>query len=199
MDDSTNQTDHHKSLPKVIILSVLLIIILLITFLTLQRSNRNEQMEVNSDINPTAALTAGIQKVQALQIDSPQVVLENEDITLTIKVDSKNRDITAFDILVNYDMEGLTYVKSESLIEGFNLYDYQNGNTISVTGIKTLTNKAENIFNQTPIIKVTFKPLKKGSYTFSIPSEVGSEKTQLVDNNSQIMQASDIQTTVTVN
>lgn len=199
MEDTPNQNDHHKNIPKITILSILLIIVMGITLLTLQSSNRNQQKEINSVVNPTTAPVAEVQKIDALQIDTPRTVQANENIVLTIKVDSKNRDITAFDMLVNYNTEGLIYVKTDSLITGFNVYDYKNENIISVTGVKSLTNKTVHVFNQTPIIKLTFKPLKKGSYTFSIPSEVGSEKTQLVDNNSLVMEAVQIQTTVTVN
>lgn len=110
-----------------------------------------------------------------------------ETVTLQVLADSDGKNITGFDWLIGYDSTAFSFEKAVSLDENFNLISVKKKEMIIITGTKKVTSNQETVFSNRVVAELNFKVNKTGEYQFSLLSEVGREKTQLVDVNTQII------------
>lgn len=90
-------------------------------------------------------------------------------VTMLISADSKGDRITGYDAVLRYDPTMLQFDKVASLVEGLDLYqtevasEVQGKTDLVVTGIQSISQKEPFLFNNTPLVEVTFMVKKKGT------------------------------------
>ena len=70
--------------------------------------------------------------------------------------------------MINFETKKAAYVSSENMTRDLQMFVTQRDNGISVTHVKNLDAKDDIIHAQTPIAKLTFKPLVEGKISFDI-------------------------------
>lgn len=110
----------------------------------------------------------------------------NEEVEILLTAQTDNIKITAFDILINYPEKDFDLISTNFLGDDFTLFKFKKNNQITLTAVKKPNIDKEIVFSGQQIISLKFKPKSRGRFEFSIISEVEKEKTQFVDQNSQI-------------
>jgi len=103
-----------------------------------------------------------------------------------VMASSQQRDIVGYDVLIGLEGGAFEIIKVESDLANFNLFKMEKENRLTITGAKKLNATAESLFLETKVLTLTLKPLKSGKFSFKLLSEIGKEKTQLVDTGSNV-------------
>lgn len=110
-----------------------------------------------------------------------------EEIVVTLTGDTKGTEITGYDALVQYDPEYLEVVRSTSSHDFIDVYPHTNDDYVSLTGVKRITETGKVIFDGSDVATIVFTAKKSGVTALSVLSEVGREKSKVVDMNAQII------------
>ncbi|OGK28865.1 hypothetical protein A3D06_01015 [Candidatus Roizmanbacteria bacterium RIFCSPHIGHO2_02_FULL_40_9] len=148
-------------------------------------SNGNQQNGNNQKETPMPKITAnGI-----LTLTPEKSVIDSkEDFVITLYADSVGQVIGGYDTVINFDTKKAAYVSSENMTRDLQMFVTQRDNGISVTHVKNLDAKDDIIHAQTPIAKLTFKPLVEGKISFDIIFSPGNTD----DSNIVTLSAQDI-------
>ncbi len=101
--------------------------------------------------------------------------------TIYIKGTSANRDITGYDMLIAYDPTVLEVVSVNSVLPDYEIFKFDRGDHMTITGIKNFKKREPVTFNGENILQMVVKAKKQGNSVVSLNSSMGQEKTQLVD------------------
>lgn len=110
----------------------------------------------------------------------------NEEVEILLTAETENIKITAFDILINYPEKDFDLISDTFLGDDFTLFKFKKNNQITLTAVKKPNIDKEIVFSGQKIISLKFKPKLKGSFEFSIVNLASKERTQFVDQNSQV-------------
>lgn len=110
-----------------------------------------------------------------------QSVSQNQELVLMVNASSAGKDITGYDVLLAIDPNQFEVQSITSEVAGFSILQFEKGTHVAITGIKELGQNNPSIFNETPLLKITVKPVKRGEATVSVLLEQENEKTMLVD------------------
>lgn len=205
-----SETANKSSLGKLVMISIFIMFVMLILFFVFQRDVYRSITGIkNPQTNSTGQNTTGtvqitpqttiIPALSYYKLIPPGTASVNNPVDIIIAADSNNKAISGYDILLNYDPQSFSFLKEESLSPNFDIYKNEKTGTISLTGIKKLQNKSDVVFSNTQLVKLSFRPLKVGTFNFTILQTSGPEQSQLVDKDTKRMPASEEQITVTVN
>lgn len=107
-------------------------------------------------------------------------------VILEIGADSPSIDVAGYDLLLNYDSQAFELIQAESLTSDFQVYQIKSPGKLVLTGAKKIAATKTNIWSGEKIVKLVFKPIKVGKYSFRIINQLNKEKTQFVDVQSKI-------------
>lgn len=110
----------------------------------------------------------------------------NEEVEILLTAQTENIKVTAFDVIINYQEKDFNLISANFLGDDFTLFKFKKPNRIILTAVKKPNINQERVFSNQKIIVLKFKPKIKGRFEFNIASMIGKEKTQFVDQNSQI-------------
>ncbi|GEM_PF-6281752 len=102
---------------------------------------------------------------------------------LELIVDSKGENITAFDVILDYD-QGLEFVKVESLDENFDVFTNKMEKDFLTVGKKT---NARTVFQDQSVLKIYFQGKKPGKYQVKILPAAGNLTTKLVNDKTEVV------------
>lgn len=202
MDNHYSEQNHNqKSVPLLIVMAFLVLLIFLSIFYLLTnkpkinqtfQDNQNNQTATEKQkkqaISPTPiSKIFSSKKLFKLALPSTQNTFSlNNQIEIEVYADSEGKNISGYDLIISYDPQGLEFVKSESNLVDFSLYSFKKDSYLSLTATKNLNSNAQTIFASNKIASLTFKPKKPGIYQISLLKNYGKEKTQMVDNQTNI-------------
>lgn len=120
-------------------------------------------------------------------------------VNLTLTGDSDNEDVTAFDVLINFDPLAFDFVSAQSTLPLFKIYSFVKNNRLTLTVVKTSLDKIPTVFKETSLANLVFKSKKTGRYNFGILPSSGQETTKFVNTKTEIIYPSINSINVTVN
>jgi hypothetical protein len=104
-----------------------------------------------------------------------------QPLNLVVKASSGGKDIAGYDVLLAIDPAQFEIQSITSELASFSILKFEKGTHVTITGIKGLGQNDPTIFNETPLLLVILKPIKKGESTVSVLLGQDKEKTMLVD------------------
>lgn len=136
----------------------------------------------SSYVAPVASTIANreIPWVDIVQSDTGMPTL-NQPTTFTVRASSGGKDIAGYDILLAIDPNLFEIQSITSAFPSFSILQFERGTHITVNGLKDIGKNDPVILNETALITVTVKPIKKGKTTVSVLLQQDLEKTMLVD------------------
>lgn len=120
-------------------------------------------------------------------------------INFTLTGDSDGEDVTAFDVLINFDPLAFDFVSAQSTLPSFKIYSFVKNNRLTLTVVKTSLDKIPTVFKETSLANLVFKSKKTGRYNFGILPSSGQETTKFVNTKTEIIYPSINSINVTVN
>ncbi len=103
---------------------------------------------------------------------------------LDIIASSDGENITAFDVILNYDQESLEFIKAESLENNFDVFVKKYSVLFLTSGKKT---NQITIFNNQPVIRLYFKGKKTGEYFIELLSKKDNFTTKFVNDKTKVI------------
>lgn len=172
--------------PFLILLLILLAVIILTASILLRNKNFTNNNEILS-VTPTLSIspiTSNITAKGSLRLVSVAV---NNLITLNVMGDSNGSAVSGYDLVLNYDENAVSFVNQKAINDDFQIIARNSGGKLSLTGAKKINLKTDAVFNNnTPLVELNFKPLKKGKVNFSILYDSGSKKySNIIDNHNE--------------
>jgi len=120
-------------------------------------------------------------------------------VNFTLIGDSDREDITAFDVLINFDPLAFDFVSAQSALPSFKIYSFVKNNRLTLTVVKISLDKIPTVFKETSLANLVFKSKKNGRYNFGILPSSGQETTKFVNTKTEIIYPSINSINVTVN
>lgn len=190
MENVPQQNIKQKS-PFLLIGGIIIISLVLIFTIFLLKKFQNKSLMINQQKNifpsPTQFEIPSSKKFFKLSLPPLQKVFSlNDQINIDIYADSEGKNISGYDLIISYDPQGLEFVSAQSTLNDFSLYSFKKEGRLSLTGTKKLNSNNQTIFASTKIAILNFKPKKRGTHTVSLLSNLGKEKTQMVDEETKI-------------
>ena len=138
---------------------------LIIIFIMMSKMTQNQQ---NFSLIPQSKPTSELPKINLpgkinLIVDSKN--LNNSKLVLIASADSKNHQMTSFDIDIRYNNKKLKKESVEGMIAGFDfvptdmIIDKSEQSELIITGIKSPYNTDPVIFSNSQLAKITFSKL----------------------------------------
>jgi hypothetical protein len=177
-------------------LAVISVIIAFSFFLLSQNNNQKKVITVKPSpvIKP---LTIGSLILQAS--DKKTVRPVNKVFDLVLNASSEGHNVVGYDLVMKYDGTAFTLIDYSSLLSNFKIYTFNKENYFITTGLKELNDTSVSPFKSTPILKFVFQAKQKGRYSFVIEPFLGKDKTQMVDDNTKILNPSINQFVIEIN
>lgn len=105
---------------------------------------------------------------------------------VTVRASSDGKDVVGYDVILPLSPTEIKDVSVKSLVPDFQIFTNENEDYLAVTGIKGLTSKNVNVLSETPLIEITFTPLKAGTLSVFLFEEKGREVTKFVDTDTKL-------------
>jgi len=101
--------------------------------------------------------------------------------------DSNGKAVVGYDLILQYDPAALEITSATSLLPDFTVYPIKSADHYSVTATKKITSEDPSIFNQAGVLNLIVTPKKSGSQSLRLVSNLGNEKTQMVDETTKVI------------
>ncbi len=198
MDNISEQNHNQKFSPLLVGVVFLLLLISIFVFYLLankpkisqiskdnQTANEKQKEEV---ISPTPiSQISSSKKFFKLTLPSTKNTFSfNDHVNIEIYADSEGKNISGYDLIISYDPQGLELVSADSNLVNFSLYSFKKDNYLTLMATKKLNSNTQTVFTSTKIVTLNFKPKKLGKYQISLLENYGKEKTQMVDDQTNI-------------
>ncbi|MBI2641199.1 hypothetical protein HYW87_01220 [Candidatus Roizmanbacteria bacterium] len=181
--------------PKTVLFRFVLVVILLFAGLAIfylyraakttpREQNFSSTPVVQAESVPTLPPTTGVILLQS-PVDAQLRALQQFDVE--VKATSDGKAVVGYDLVLTFDPEEIEVQKATSLVNDFTLYPVKKEKYYSLTATKGVEVKTQSVFNNTPIAKFTLLPKKSGTIRLALTRQLGVEKTQMVDEQSQIL------------
>jgi len=181
-ETNNNQTN---SILRFVLLLVFIGLAFLLFFLYQSRKKTDEQVNFTT-------ITPPVQIVQPLGSFSLNTTAEvtsvdvDKTIDLEIMASSEEKSIVGYDIIVKFEEGAVDIVRVSSLLPDFSLYPTKKSDHYIITGVKKLSSRESTILDDTPLLRLTVMPKKSGALNIAIIERLGLEKTQMVDDKTNI-------------
>lgn len=147
---------------------------------------------------PTAGPTEGSLSL----VPQKKEVMLAESVNIDLKAQSEGKNIVGYDIVLFYDPLSFEFVEAKSTIPDFKIYSYNRGTYLLLTSVKSLSSQAPTVFGSETdgqtIATLNFKPKKSGKFNFSLRQSTGSDVTDLVTDETEVLSPSLIDTSIEV-
>ena len=157
---------------------ILLVIILIVIGIMYRLSHTIEKKRVESDnINMTPITLAPVVSkapvaemkgsIKLLTQGQTVAFVPDDEITVLIEGSATNAGIVGYDVVIPYNPEIMSYVKTQSNDERFILVANQKNNTLVITGVKKPEHKDRVMLSNSVLATITFKALHKAHYSLT--------------------------------
>lgn len=187
MKKMNNQNNSHFRLLIIIVFFVFACLLALLVFSKIKTEPKffgGLKTKIKLIPTPTIQIMGGAFTISAVGEEKKHPLTDY--LILEVAVDSQNINVVGYDVVVKYNTDAFELIQAESFIADFQIYKIKSSDKLTVTGAKKLSAITTNIWSGEKIIKLTFKPKSAGKFKFSLLSQSGREKTQLVDSQSKI-------------
>lgn len=100
---------------------------------------------------------------------------------------SNNKSIVAYDLVLSYERGSLEVTSVESLLPDFTVHPLERSDLFIITGVKKLESSTTQVFDNTPLLKLKIVPKKNQNLTIKVVEKSGKERSQMVDDKSNIL------------
>lgn len=121
-----------------------------------------------------------------LKADNKSYSLNNE-IKVFLIADSQNKNISGFDIILNFNKKNFDFIKANSLLSDFDIYPSVDGDRLILTGVKSLSSKKPISFNNTSLLEIIFKAKNRGNFDLLLEDQFVKNKTKMVDEETNVL------------
>lgn len=174
-------------------------------------SNRNNQSKENAGnatsnkdvatlkqenlVMPTVAPTDGLIKLDNFEKNwaSGGSYKIGENVNLTLAANSNGKKIVGYDVVLTFDPLALEFVGVRSILPDFQIKSYVRENKLILTAFQSTSSSTSPVFggtNLTDISKIadlTFKAKKTGLINIDLVTSSGNERTDLVTDNTEVL------------
>lgn len=177
--------------PKNMVLTYLLVVFFALfvgTGIFLVFNNKNTAAKNNQQkqvVAPSEAPTQGL--INLVLSDGTTSATVNKEVQVDVMADSNGNNISGYDLALVYDPTSFDFVRATSSFNDFKLYTYKKSNYLSILGTKIPQSQTPSVFSQTKIVSLFFKPVKAGNYSLSLKPLVDVDKTDLVTDQTEIL------------
>lgn len=137
---------------------------------------------VAPSIVPTERPTTGMFELTAAETE----LVVGKPTKVTVVANSEGKDVVGYDVILPLSPAEISNVSVKSLVPDFQIFTNESEEYLAVTGIKGLTSKNVNVLSETPLIEITFTPLKAGTLSMFLFEEKGREVTKFVDTDTKL-------------
>jgi len=191
--------DTQKGKPKNMIFVYLLVVFfamfigtgIFLTFNNKSGTTKNQENDTTATIKqeqmviPTSAPTEGsFNLVLANGATSAKI---DDEVQINVVADSNESNISGYDLALSYDPLAFDFVRATSNLSDFKIFSYKKSKDLSLLGTKSIQSQEPSVFSQTKIVSLFFKPVKIGSYNFSLKSKIDIDKTDLVTDKTEVL------------
>jgi len=135
---------------------------------------------------PTAVPTVG-----SLSLTGEESYSFADNVVVNLSVNSNGENIVGYDVILYYDPTAFEFVTAESTLGDFTIYPKDYGNYLFLTSVKSVGSQTATILgtgtSETAIANLTFRAKKIGNYNFSLRQSAGNEKTNLVTDQTEVL------------
>ncbi len=135
-------------------------------------------------IIPTAPVTRGFLNIK-LPEDAKASYLAGETVNLQLVGDSDSEDISAFDVLLGYDILAFDFVKANSVSSMYRVFTFKKDNQLRLTVARIAKTTEKSVFSNSPLINLVFTSKKSGEFVFGIIPASGKETTKFVNDKTE--------------
>lgn len=140
-------------------------------------------VQPTSVVVPTVAMTASYLNLK----NNSTVYKLNSQVNLSLIANSNGNNVTAFDVLINFDPTTFDFVSAVSADPNFKVYPYLKGNGLTLTVAKIGSSTAPTIFSDVNVVNLVFKPKKIGTSAFKVAPSIGKETTKFVNDKTEVI------------
>ncbi|OGK21059.1 hypothetical protein A2866_01875 [Candidatus Roizmanbacteria bacterium RIFCSPHIGHO2_01_FULL_39_8] len=183
-----------KQLPvmKLVLLSLVIVfaVLLFVVYSSQKAKNLEEGSKITTSQNPslvTATVSPRPLEGAFSLTASQSSVAVNSPVTVTLEADSNGKAVVGYDLILQYDPAALEITSATSLLPDFTVYPIKSADHYSVTATKKITSEDPSIFNQAGVLNLIVTPKKSGSQSLRLVSNLGNEKTQMVDETTKVI------------
>jgi len=145
-----------------------------------------EKKEVT--ISPTVPTTVSTEGSIHLVLENEEIPISTDkEITIDLVAGSNEKNIVGYDLALSYDSSAFEFMKATSNVPDFEVYTYKKDGYLSFLVTKSPESQTPSVFNQTKISSLIFKPIKTGKYSFALKPFIDQDKTDLVTDQTEVM------------
>ncbi len=187
MDSQTDAPEHSSMFRLILFLFFIVLAFFLFYFYqtTRQRGGIEQTATV---ITPTTTLeevsTNGSISLNIVGDITPVVGKEFE---VDVVANSAGKAIVGYDLVFTQDPQAIEIKTATSLLDDFTVYPSAKSDNYVVTATKKIGSNSQSIWDKTPVLRMRLVPKKSGTSTISLLLQQGSEKTQMVDEATQVL------------
>ena len=175
-----------SSIIRLILVLVFIAFVFMIFLLFQTRIKKVTQKEVIKQTFPTP-VTLLLGSLSLQKSDQREVIIQNKTFGVDIIASSEDKLIVGYDVITLFNQDEFEILTATSLLDDFDTYPVKKRDHYIVTGVKKLEATERSIFEQTPILRLTLKPIKKGNLTLKIASNLDKERSQIVDEETTVL------------
>lgn len=162
----TNWINMHRKLTLSILAGFFLVIVLILVFFP---SIKNKLFNLKNTSQTPTTNTSDVAELGSIILTSSKNTFGmTEKIPVSVKGDTNNKAITAFDVVIEYDPEFLALTNRKTPLQDFNYYGNNNNQSISVAAIQKPNSQSSQILKNTNLLDLEFTPKKPGKTTLKI-------------------------------
>lgn len=167
---------------------ILFLVFVLFAFVLfyLYQTSRKTEGGVNI-VAPTFVPTRATTGTFSLNQVGDAQLTANKQFELDVVATSEGRSIVGYDLVLTYDPQAIEVVKAASLLEDFSIYPLKRADHYSLTATKKLASQTPTLLDSTPVLRLTLLARKAGSLQLTLVRQLGVEKTQMVDDKTQVL------------
>lgn len=163
-------------------------------FFLYQTRQKTEKQPIYTSLTPTVSRAAApspvVLKMGFFSLETSLDAATGEvdkALDLEIIAGSEQKSIVGYDVVVKFEEGAVDILSAKSLLPDFDLYPVARSDYYILTGTRKLESNEPTVFDNTPIARLTIMPKKIGALTIAIADNLGLEKSQLVDDKTQIL------------
>ncbi|MBI4226046.1 hypothetical protein HY612_02935, partial [Candidatus Roizmanbacteria bacterium] len=185
--DTLSNNSQSNSVFRFVLLLVVIVFAFLLFFLYQTKKKPGVQPPISTIVSPPTPVvtTAGSFSLQSVTRDMTAAL--DKALDLDIVASSDQKSIVGYDVVVKFEEGAVEILSATSLLPDFVVYLTQKSDHYIVTGAKKPESSEPTVYDNTSILRLTVMPKKTGPLTISLADKLGIEKSQMVDEKTQIL------------
>ncbi len=118
----------------------------------------------------------------------------SDNIVLNLKGQSAGKNVVGYDVVLYYDPLAVDFVEVRSSLPDFKIYSYNRSDYLLLTAVKGLESTTPTVLGSAdssqPMATIVFKPKKSGKSNFSLRQSTGKDITDLVTDQTEVLNPS---------